>query len=528
MPTIGEIKAEKVDTILRNETEKVPQKFIFGVFFDGTFNNMIYASRAHSLEKRLKKGGRLGKTDALNDEDIEIYNNTLELNERGANTVTSFKNDENDFSNVAILHSYYQGMSSLERKAAEKEYKIVIHNIYVEGVGTEEYDTDDKEYLDGAVGRGKTGIIGLVGKTMEMVQRRINAYEIGNSDEVIFDVVGFSRGATCARMFAYAVQESSKLYCDSGFPKLVKEGRFLKEFGAGKNARIHVEFLGIFDTVSSVKAMSLSSNVQLYGLFSPTKSWVKRTFHIAALDEFRDNFKLTDIGDAVNTSGLELFMPGCHSDIGGGYITCDESMRIKYSKDRNINILSKTVNVFKDTQRYLNYRTATQNTCYPIDKYNLKMMGWYAEQPGYKLSIDHVNSFINITRHINGGYGNIALDLMKCQGNRSGRTLFDNVSEIRFNNIPEDLQLYYKSIKESIGGRTSGRIVFLPDDDTYKYIRSHYIHFSASEALVAAGFGKSSVVMAPSVADDGCITRIVYEGNEGKSVEYDIRHVEEV
>ena len=57
-----------------------------------------------------------------------------------------------------------------------------------------------------------------------------------------------------------------------------------------------------------------------YGLYSPTLAHVLNTCHICALDEFRANFALSDIGKAADDN-IELFLPGCHSDIGGGYST---------------------------------------------------------------------------------------------------------------------------------------------------------------------------------------------------------------
>lgn len=66
-------------------------------------------------------------------------------------------------------------------------------------------------------------------------------------------------------------------------------------------------------------------NVEEYGLYSHTLSNVKHTFHICAMDEFRENFALVDLGFKLGNHCTEVFMPGCHSDIGGG-IMKDENL----------------------------------------------------------------------------------------------------------------------------------------------------------------------------------------------------------
>ena len=60
-----------------------------------------------------------------------------------------------------------------------------------------------------------------------------------------------------------------------------------------------------------------NQNVTDYGLFATNEA--QEVFHICALDEVRTNFALVDIESSVKTNGLELFIPGCHTDIGGGH-----------------------------------------------------------------------------------------------------------------------------------------------------------------------------------------------------------------
>lgn len=69
-------------------------------------------------------------------------------------------------------------------------------------------------------------------------------------------------------------------------------------------------------------------NVRDYGLYSPRMKNVKHTFHICAADEFRENFALVDLGKELTSTCTEVFVPGCHSDIGGGIMKDDDIERM--------------------------------------------------------------------------------------------------------------------------------------------------------------------------------------------------------
>ena len=59
---------------------------------------------------------------------------------------------------------------------------------------------------------------------------------------------------------------------------------------------------------------------------------IKSIFHICAMDEYRENFALTNVGKEVGANALEIYIPGCHSDIGGGYYDGDEEQEILLRK----------------------------------------------------------------------------------------------------------------------------------------------------------------------------------------------------
>jgi len=83
--------------------------------------------------------------------------------------------------------------------------------------------------------------------------------------------------------------------------------------------KIEIDFAGLFDTVAShglfrlLFSLSNTKNLKLHAV-----SKAKQAIHLIAAEEHRENFSLTDIASA-GSKGRELFLPGVHSDIGGGY-----------------------------------------------------------------------------------------------------------------------------------------------------------------------------------------------------------------
>ena len=111
-------------------------------------------------------------------------------------------------------------------------------------------------------------------------------------------VFGFSRGAALARKFA---------------------SRTL-----ANNSDLEIAFLGVFDTVAAMDGVhtqseAISSDVVFEnGTLDPR---IRQAVHIVSLDEDRIAFEPTLINRDENRPGriTEVWFPGVHSDIGGGY-----------------------------------------------------------------------------------------------------------------------------------------------------------------------------------------------------------------
>ena len=111
-------------------------------------------------------------------------------------------------------------------------------------------------------------------------------------------VLGFSRGAALARKFVFQILEAGE--CEE------------------------VAFLGVFDTVAALDGLHrgrerISTDVVFES--GTLHAGIRRAVHVLALDETRIPFTPTQINkDAEHPERiLEVWFPGVHSDIGGGY-----------------------------------------------------------------------------------------------------------------------------------------------------------------------------------------------------------------
>lgn len=423
MATISIIGGVEPVTEELQKSQNVKYEIYFGVFFDGTSNNMIQGKTARRIRRNHAKSGKKGLKKIISygwagDNRHKYENEVLDENElknietaigsgsfkdgyegiidqEFSNTVLNKLNKtmvaDGGFSNIAILFSKYKGKS-----IDSDNVKTIVYKIYVEGSGA----NDIKEWNTGLGTKGlgfgvsKTGVVALVSKAVSAVHSRLKIFSNVNINvRLHFDVFGFSRGAACARLFSYLVKrgksdtlgkrevEFTKYYCKDVYKDnskdLHKDKRlpFLDDYTYTTETEIkgktkEVSFLGIFDTVVSIgmlrrrrkKGTSQSDkdsnnfldknnvinplragfsldrdfdenlhdlNVKEYGMYSPQLG--VPTFHICAMDEFRENFALTDVGEKVPENSLELFLPGCHSDIGGGYL-CNNEEKIVLNK----------------------------------------------------------------------------------------------------------------------------------------------------------------------------------------------------
>ncbi len=332
-----------------------------GVFFDGTMNN------------RTNTNARLGTAEDKA-KAAKAYKNY-----GGGNS-----SYENDWSNIARLETAYT-----------ENLGQFVSKVYIEGIGTEDYQNDSAYFTKGAgaaFGTGSTGIIAKVLKGCEKAVEKIG--KIKNKEKInciYLDVFGFSRGAAAARNFVYEVSKQryypKEIFVEGAVNKY--DGHYIKVDDHNKptdlkilpkyghlglmlskadidvvQTKVKVSFVGLFDTVSSYSPNSTTSGdfendvaeLQLNAI-----SKAKKIFHLVAADEHRVNFMLTSVKAA---GGSEYVLPGVHSDVGGSYV---------HNKPDNVQLLDFD-NTWGDGYLDEEWDKVLNN-----DLNNLIAQGWYTK-----------------------------------------------------------------------------------------------------------------------------------------------------
>ena len=278
-----------------------------GVFFDGTLNNAKNTRTRIAFEKAGEKA---------TSEDTVTYKKLKSIEDE--DNLGSYIND---LSNVARMEPAYPEITS----GKELQSKV-----YIEGSGTKNLQADDDKGK--GRGEGETGIPKKVEKGCVAVAEVINNLISNIPNAVIkkltIDVFGFSRGAAAARHFIYVINQ--KVYQGGRSRKVItKFGKLGKELIAKsieEPLTMEVRYAGIYDTVASYGLEHVWDTSQL-DLDAISKA--KHTLHLVAQDEHRENFVLTNINSSIAQGrGKEIYIPGVHSDIGGGYTNDYEETRL--------------------------------------------------------------------------------------------------------------------------------------------------------------------------------------------------------
>ncbi|WP_133978686.1 T6SS phospholipase effector Tle1-like catalytic domain-containing protein, partial [Pseudomonas inefficax] len=234
-----------------------PLTLRFGVFFDGTGNNL---NNVMAVDAPAGKGAS--------------YANAL--------------------SNVALLHALYPA------QGANADGTMAFLKRYVEGVGTLAGEADHA--YASATGCGSRGAEARVEEALAGIAGQLRAWceahPQARLERVEFDLFGFSRGAA-------AVRHLANLLHDGGGERLVVP------------CGIVINFIGLFDTVAAIIAPLKGdfdpADDRHGGLRLGLGAGIARQMvQLVAGDEQRHNFPLV-------RSGNDIVLPGVHSNIGGGY-----------------------------------------------------------------------------------------------------------------------------------------------------------------------------------------------------------------
>jgi uncharacterized protein (DUF2235 family) len=188
--------------------------------------------------------------------------------------------------------------------------------IYSAGVGTANRSA---QTFAGATGEGLSAII------LEAYINLVANYVPG--DKIY--IFGFSRGAFAARALSAMISYSGLLKADSS--SLIEHAwRFFTGaqetlgFAAIKAANVHpgvqIEFLGVWDTVSGpFKRKRLLEKYRFKDLKLDRN--VKCGVHVVSIDDSRRDYAPIPWEGTLHNGQImeQIWMPGVHADIGGGY-----------------------------------------------------------------------------------------------------------------------------------------------------------------------------------------------------------------
>jgi hypothetical protein len=258
----------------RNSEDRKRVKVRLSLFFDGTGNN------------RVNTDHRINKT--------EVY--------RKHRKEGSYAND---YSNVARIELHIDE----ENVPAGYDYYI---SVYTEGIGT--VDSDEDNLIPGQLlGQWETGIVGKVDKGLQqaasILSDKVSAQYI--IEKLTIDTCGFSRGAAAARYCVHRLRHEETRW----FRKKQSLQQILEGMGYTVES-IEVLAVGLYDTVSAFGMPKDESDVQELKLDAIREATA--VLHLAAAEEYRKTFSLTNI-DSAGAKGKQVFLPGAHSDVGGGY-----------------------------------------------------------------------------------------------------------------------------------------------------------------------------------------------------------------
>ena len=236
------------------------------------------------------------------------------------------------------------------------------------------------------------------------------------------------------------------------------------------------------------KSILHKDNVKDYGLWAT--SLAKDVVHICAMDEVRQNFALVDIQSSLDKrTGKEIFIPGCHTDIGGGAAIGMEGEKI----------INKSFKRYR-TSYYVHSKSWLEkdegNLIKPINVDSMKELGWlnkdsktskplqFSITGRFNLDEDEtyycdniMPSNIILYRHVTPGYSNVSLNYMK---EKAVKGTFSAIP--RAYKVPKELNDLYKQLKSI---NDSGRYFVYPNGyDQYAELRRRFIHFSFNEQIL--------------------------------------------
>lgn len=393
-------------------------------------------------------GGPAGSPKQPEDEEVVSLRVSLFYDGTGNNrkNVESGTNKSSDDSyaagksNVALLEA-----AGVDRPGSGSNHHFLI---YTEGIGTVT-GGDDSSWGMG-LGTGDTGVNSKVDSGIEQAVSNILGVAAGKRVSFIHvDTFGFSRGGAAARLCVWkCIQEKGKTLAERVKPHCKSLGE------------VKVKFVGLYDTVASSGVKHINDTQELH---LDAISVAEKVVQLAAAEEHRKNFRLTNIKSAGG-NGSQIFLPGVHSDVGGGYADTEDEVDYQLF-DLDVPLLVGAPRRAVDRERAW-----------------LVSSGWYPQ-------LEETNFFNEVKatrRSIPNTYARIPLRLM-AEFARENGVFIDSNLEAR-NPVPKELLVAQKAINAYVAKNKSNagsactdwfKTDASLDPAWHKALRGCYLHFSA-------------------------------------------------
>ncbi|MDB4985291.1 MAG: hypothetical protein JWN04_469 [Myxococcaceae bacterium] len=279
------------------QPKKRKLKVRISLFFDGTSNSR------KNTEARLAATNQPQDVPSAADRDRDRDKAIAAYQKYGEGEENSYANDH---SNVSRLEMY---VDHALQAAAGYDYYFC-H--YIEGIGTVDLE-DDHVLVGQAFGAGATGMKAKVQRGLDKAVAAIDKTLEGAAElELVVDTFGFSRGAAAARYCIYRALHDEKKTFSSLFS--LKSSIESATPHTISDTRVHA--VGLWDTVASY-GFDHTDNTPALKLDSVREA--KAILQLAAAEEYRVNFALTNIASVDGGKGQQVYLPGAHSDVGGSY-----------------------------------------------------------------------------------------------------------------------------------------------------------------------------------------------------------------
>ncbi len=407
------------------ETESKKTKIRISLYFDGTKNNRL-------------------NVDAYKNKNVKEY-----IDDRTASDLR-YGSYKADHTNVARLFNNFVNHSDVD----------VSFPIYIEGIGTENpKKVDGKvEYQADSVwgystGKGGTGIYDKVTRAIQEVVDVISQKITESEPDIEFvhiDVFGFSRGAAAARHFIHRAFRMPS--------QTLQEQLMRQRLPVGS---VQIKFAGLFDTVSSYgMPQNFDDDTEDLGL--DAISLAAAPVHLVAAEEYREYFSLTDISSAPH--GREIYLPGAHADIGGGYTKTEQE------EDWLLYFIGSA-----NRGKYI-YRSPAEKKALAREQKWFEEAGWYDS-----VSVSEYGGTIYGSRTIEHHYSFLPLYLMREFADQNGAK-HENQAKIEADfDIPNDLQSLWGKIRPLAFSSVRNSAAVWRDNRTeeMRRVRRKYLHFSA-------------------------------------------------